>query len=246
LEKLRILLLDNNEKELEVYGKICRTICGNLGYESDIRVYNNNQQLLFDMGDPYFMHCVNIIIIEPDSSNNAIARTIRKMDYRGTILYLSKTVSVDISIQAFDAKVSNYMHKGVEHLPRFKNVFEQAIHDAEDLWHEFILVSKGGECKRIEIRDIRYIESYGNDLTIHYVGGEFTFRSSFANIKERLPENLFLKVHKSFLVSAAFVKVISYESLSLDDGTKIPVGRTGYPALKAAVGLGTEKQIAGQ
>ena len=78
------------------------------------------------MGDPYFMNCVNIIIIEPDLSNDAIAQTIRKMDYRGIILYLSKTVTVNLSIQAFDAKVSNYLHKGMEHLPRFKNVFEQA------------------------------------------------------------------------------------------------------------------------
>ena len=243
MEKLRILLLDNNEKELEVYGKICRTICGNLGYESDVRVYNNNQQLLFDMGDPYFMHCVNIIIIEPDLSNNATAQTIRKMDYRGIILYLSKTVTVNLSIQAFDAKVSNYLHKGVEHLPRFKSVFEQAVYDAEDLWSDFIFVKKGSECKRIEIRDIRYIESYGPELIIHYKRGEFVIRSTFADLKERLPENLFIQIHKSFLVSAAFIDMIGHEALFMDDGTQIPIGRGNYATLKAAVGIGTDKHV---
>jgi len=239
---MKIVLLDSNEQELEIYGKICRTICGNLGYQADIRIYTNNQQLLFDMGDPYFLHCVNVLIIEPASSNEAIAKTIRKMGYCGIILYLSKTDSFHFSIQAFDAKVSNYLHKGMEHLERFKNVFEQAIFDAEELWRDFILVSKGGECKRIELRDIRYIESYRNDLVVHYKGGQFAFRSTFADLKEKLPENLFIQVHKSFLVSAAFVSIISHDSLALDDGTQIPIGRGNYPALKSAVGLGTEKQ----
>ena|GEM_PF-989719 len=241
MEKLRILLIDVDEQELDVYGKVCRAICGNLGYQSDVRVYTNNQQLLFDMGDPYFLNTVNIIIIEPDSANEAIAATLRKMGYCGIILYLSQKDSFRFSIQAFDAKVSNYLHKGMEHLPRFKSVFEQAVFDAEQLWNDFILVSKGGECRRIELQDIRYIESYGHDLIIHYDGGEFAFRSTFADLKERLPENMFIQVHKSFLVSAMFVNLISHEALSLDDGTQIPIGRGNYPALKSAVGMGSNK-----
>ena len=243
MEKLRILLLDNDEQELEVYGKICRAICGNLGYQADVRVYNSNQQLLFDMGDPYFLHCINILIIEPVSSNEAIAKTTRNMGYQGIILYLSKKESFQFSVQAFDAKVSNYLQKGMEHLPRFKNVFEQAVFEAEDLWRDFILVSKGGECKRIELRDIRYIESFDHDLIIHYKGEEFAFRSTFTNLKNKLPEHLFVQVHKSFLVSVMFVNFISHDSLTLDDGTQIPVGRGNYSALKSAVGLEAEKQI---
>ena len=216
MEKLRILLIDNNERELEIYGKLCHAICSNLGYQSDVRVYTDNQQLLFDMGEPYFLHSVNILIIEPDSSNEAIAHTLRKMDYRGIILYLSKTDSFHFSMQAFDANVSNYLRKGMEHLPRFKNVFEQAVFDAEELWKDFILVSKGGECRRIELRDIRYIESYDHDLIVHYKGGEFAFRSTFADLRVRLPENVFIQVHKSFLVSAAFmIAVIPFRRRSL-------------------------------
>ena len=241
MEKLRILLIDADEQELDVYGKVCRAICGNLGYQSDVRVYTNNQQLLFDMGDPYFLNTINILIIEPDSANEAIAATLRKMGYGGIILYLSKKDSFRFSIQAFDAKVSNYLHKGMEHLPRFKSVFEQAVFDAEQLWDDFILVSKGGECRRIELQDIRYIESYGHDLIIHYKGGEFAFRSTFADLKERLPDNMFIQVHKSFLVSAMFVNFVSYESLALDDGTQIPIGRGNYSTLKSVIGMGSSK-----
>ena len=241
MDKLRILLLDSEEQELEVYGKVCRVICENLGHQSDVRVYNNNQKLLFDMGDPYFLYSVNILIIEPDASNEAIAQTVRQMGYFGIILYLSRTADFKFSIQAFDAKVSNYLHKGKEHLPRFKRVFEQAIEDAQALWHDFLVVAKGGECKCIELRDIYYIESFHNDLVIHYKGGEFTFRSTFASLKERLPEHIFIQVHKSFLVSVVFIHTISHESLCLNDGTQIPLGRGNYPALKAAVGAGADK-----
>ena len=238
MDKLRILLLDSDEQALELYGKLCRIVCEGLGFEADIRVYTNNQRLLFDMGDKYFMHSTSILVIEPQASNEAIAQTVRSMGYQGSILYLSSTLSPDNAFQAFDARVFNYLVKDKDCLPRFKTVFEETVREANTQRNEFILVKKNGECRRIDLKDVRYFESMDNDVVAHYNQTEFAFVSTFKELlEERLPPvHTFIQIHRSYLVSVPFINLINREQLSLDDGTVLPVGRTNYPALKAAMG----------
>ena len=240
MEKLHILLLDEDNKALDVYSRLCRVVCQNFGFEADIKAYNSNQRLLFDMGDTYFQNTVDILFIEPNSANEAIARTIRNRGYQNVILYLTQLGSLNHALQAFDAEVMNYLAKGKEHLPRFERVLGQAVEKAQELRKERILVRKHSEVRWIKIKDIRYFEAYSDNIVVHYGDGDsFEFLSSLTKLEQELLEGKFLRVHKSYMVAVAFISCISYEALTLDDGTEIPVGRRSWPALKAAVGQET-------
>ena len=237
MDHIRIVLLDSDKQALDAYGRLCRAICEKLGLSSDVRSYTDNQRLLFDMGNTHFLFTVNVLIIEPGNRNEAIAHAVRKMGYRGIILYLTESNSFDCCMQAFDSRVFNYVLKGANQLPRFKTVFEHAAREAIALRKEYLIVSKYGECRCIELKDIYYFESFNVNLIVHYNGGKFEFTSTFDELEQQIGTVPFIRIHKSYMVAVSLIRNISYEHLTLNDGTELPVGRTRYPALKQAVGM---------
>ena len=238
MDKIHIVLLDSDAQMLDIYGKLCRVVCDKLGLLSDVKAYTDAQNLLFDMGDTFFQSTVNIFIVDPDNHNEAVALAIRNVGYNSVILYLTDNASVECCMRAFDARAFNYLHKGPDHLPRFAAVFEKAIQEAVSLRSEYITVSKYGECRRIELKDIYYFESYNGNIIVNYTGGQFEFISTFEELEQQIGDSGFLRVHRSYLVAMAFIKNVSYDRLTLNNGTELPVGRTRYPALKQAVRMG--------
>lgn len=78
---------------------------------------------------------------------------------------------------------------------------------------------------RVSLADIRFIKGYGEYLQIHVVGkpSPLVTLSSFATIKERLPEN-FLQVHRSYIVNMNRVEQIERNRVIMDPENYIPVG----------------------
>ncbi|MDR1891847.1 MAG: LytTR family transcriptional regulator [Oscillospiraceae bacterium] len=235
MEKLKIVLLDNNPNELELYGRLCLAVAKQCGVQTEILPYAESQRLLFDMDDTCFNSSLSIFIVEPDGGNAAIPLTVRKTGYKGLILYLSRLCAEEYFLQAFDAKAFNFLKKGEPHMKRFYSVFEQTLKAAERLHREYIVVSGYGEYKQIQIGDIYYFESRDKLVTVHYGEGKFEFYSTLQKLEERLSDRGFIRVSRSFLVSLEAIHKPGYDKLILNDGTAIPVGRAYASALKAAV-----------
>ncbi len=77
---------------------------------------------------------------------------------------------------------------------------------------------------KIAVSDILYIESDKNYVTVVIENGKFCYLDSLKNWLEKLPENDFAQVHKSYIVNCRKVEKISGNLLFIE-ATKIPVGR---------------------
>jgi len=232
MEKLKIFMLDSNQAELNYYGNLCSNIAVKHGVQIELKLYANSQNLLFDLDDPYTMSTLSVLIVEPDSGYEAIPPTVRKMGYKGLIVYLSRLASEACYLQAFNAQAYQFIKKGEKHLQRFYTVFEQVLKAAESMYREYIVVSGYGEYKQIQINEIYYFEARDKLMTVHYTGGQFEFFSTLQRLEERLQDQGFVRVNKSYLVSMEHIHKYGYEKLVLNDGTEIAVGRSYYPALK--------------
>ena len=74
--------------------------------------------------------------------------------------------------------------------------------------------------------DIVYIEGLDDYVKIHLVdGSKITARISMKSILEKLPEALFMRVHRSFIISIKKIKSIQNKVLYLND-IEIPIGET--------------------
>ena len=81
---------------------------------------------------------------------------------------------------------------------------------------------------RIDTRRIRYIEGMGEYLKIHLDGEEAPVIVLYRmkNIEEELPQDRFLRIHRSYIIALDRVREARRNEVTLDDRTKLPVGES--------------------
>ena len=88
-------------------------------------------------------------------------------------------------------------------------------------------VKSGHMLQRIKILDIHWIHSDGNYCTIVTADKKYAVKISLTKIKQRLPEDYFVQIHRSYVVQTGLIRNIDLTSLEVfieDQG--IPLGRT--------------------
>lgn len=92
-------------------------------------------------------------------------------------------------------------------------------------YRDSLFVKVDHRLMRVEIPSIRYIKGYGEYLQIFIEDKSHPIvtLSSFASIKEKLPDN-FIQVHRSYIVNVNHIEVVDRKRIVMDKDTEIPVG----------------------
>ena len=88
---------------------------------------------------------------------------------------------------------------------------------------------------RVELARIRYVESMSEYLKI-WLRGEpapLVVLYSLKRLAEQLPEDRFLRIHRSYLVNLSEIREYTRSSVTLDGGLTLPVGDLYRPAFAA-------------
>ena len=89
---------------------------------------------------------------------------------------------------------------------------------------------------KIDIPTISVIEAKGDYILIKTDKQNYTVHSTLKKIEEKLPSDLFLKVHRSYVIN--FKKIIDIEDNSvLIEKDVIPVSRSNRPELMKRLNL---------
>ncbi|PKA82617.1 LytTR family two component transcriptional regulator [Ulvibacter sp. MAR_2010_11] len=89
---------------------------------------------------------------------------------------------------------------------------------------------------KIDIPTITLVEAKGDYILLKTEDKNYTVHSSLKKIQEKLPSDLFLKVHRSFLINTS--KIIDIEDNSVLIGKNvIPVSRSNRPELMRRLNL---------
>ena len=88
---------------------------------------------------------------------------------------------------------------------------------------------------RLETSRIRYVEGMGEYLKIHLDGEKMPMIVLFRmkNIADMLPQDSFQRIHKSYIVALDRVREARRGSVTLDDGTSLPVGDSYREAFRS-------------
>lgn len=97
--------------------------------------------------------------------------------------------------------------------------------EAPPLKLDYIFVKAEHRQIRISLADIKYIEGSNEYIVIHSVKDKpITTLMRMKNIETELPENFFMRVHRSFIVNLSHVKVIERNRIIFDEKIYIPIG----------------------
>ncbi|MBQ9195072.1 MAG: LytTR family transcriptional regulator [Bacteroidales bacterium] len=82
--------------------------------------------------------------------------------------------------------------------------------------------------------EIVYVESMSEYIKIHREGdaAPLVVLYSLKHLMEQLPAQQFMRIHRSYIISLAHIREASRTSVTLSDGTSLPVGEMYRPAFR--------------
>ena len=165
----------------------------------------------------------------------------------------------EFAIKAFDAHAIDYLLK-----PFSKARFETSIQKWKDQHNNIdsknktkvfletvskqpeeqlrVVVKTGSKIRIIPVHEIIFIEADDDYVRIHTADGSFLKKKTMQHFEEVLNQKEFVRVHRSYIVSIPQITRIetsekdTHEAV-LKNNQRIPLSKTGYPKLKAVLGL---------
>jgi DNA-binding LytR/AlgR family response regulator len=163
------------------------------------------------------------------------------------------TAYENYAIQAFEVNAIDYILKPVAKDRLFAAIDKAKIYiKRKELWEKErtgilkyvrnqeiskIALNTREEYKLLNVEEILWIEADGDYTSIHTADNTFLYNRNLKNLGSRLPKDLFLRVHRSYIVNLEKVtKMVSlgggrYE-LRMKDNKRIPVARRRARELK--------------
>ena len=91
-----------------------------------------------------------------------------------------------------------------------------------------VMFRQGSRAVLLPLEEISHIESDNRSVRVHTAGEVHTFSLSLAEAERLVPPGRFCRCHKSYLVNLDQVREVGRASVTLRDGTCLPVGRRYY------------------
>lgn len=144
------------------------------------------------------------------------------------------TAYAHYALEGFEVNAVDFLHK-----PYFYERFDRAMQKAEQ-WlrmHDLmnaaessarqLLLKSEYKNVKVSINTILYIESIGNYIKVHLADGTSVLsKMTLCNIEGQLPEDEFVRIHRSFLVARN--RITGYTRLEVilaKNGKRLPVGK---------------------
>lgn len=142
------------------------------------------------------------------------------------------------SKERFDKAIQKFLQSG-----NTKQVSGELLNDATRPIEEQqrIVVKSGNNIKILPAHEIIYIEAYDDYVKIHTSNDVYLKKKTMSHYETVLARD-FLRVHRSYLIPLAQITRIEvFEKNNhlaiLKNGSKIPLSRSGYAALKEKLGV---------
>jgi DNA-binding LytR/AlgR family response regulator len=131
----------------------------------------------------------------------------------GPPLIIFTTAYPQYAIEGFELDVMDYLLKPIS-FARFLRSIEkvQSYLKTKDnnvnISNEFFFIKCNGKIEKIFTADVIYIEAMANYVIIHTQQKKYITYITFSGICRSLPDNLFMRIHKSYMVAVSAIKTI--------------------------------------
>jgi len=155
-------------------------------------------------------------------------------------LFVLTTAYPEFALNAFELDAIDYLVKPITYEKFEKSVnktekYIKALQEPGDK-PEYVMVKTGNTIVKILLGDILYLEGRRDYVAIHTLANTVLTLQNLKDFEEYLPENNFLRIHKSYLVSTKKITSFTSTSVFIND-TRLPIGITYKSGLKMKIAL---------
>ncbi len=218
VDVIRCVAIDDEPLALQVISKFCNRI-GNI----ELLTYSDPLVGL-DVIRQTKPHIAFLDIEMENITGLAIARQLPE-----ETCFIFTTAYLDYALEGFELDAVDYLHKPFAY-SRFQTAIFKALRrlrldEAVDD-NRYILVKQDYNNVSIPLAEILYIEAMEGYVKIYRENGDCTVsRMILKNIGSQLPEQDFIRIHRSFIVQKSKIKSFNKREIELRTGKLLPIGR---------------------
>lgn len=177
-------------------------------------------------------HSVDLLFIDIQMPDLTGLEVISHLDNKPALIFT--TAYSEYALEGFKANAIDYLLKPIDY-----SDFLKAANKAKE-WifaknrvpvdihtnQEFLFIKSEHKLIRINFNEIKYIQGMSAYVQIHLVSGRpIMSLLSLKALEAKLPANMFMRVHKSYIVNLQKIKVIERHEILYDNGVIIPVSQ---------------------
>lgn len=159
----------------------------------------------------------------PGMNGVELARTLRSRSETVQIIFI--TGFPDYISQGYDVSALHYLLKPVDPQKLFEVLDCAAKAYGEKGEPETVIFRSGTENIKLKMSGIEYIAALGHTTAVKAGGKTYDLNVSISEAEKMLGDG-FIRCHRSYIVGLKYVSSVSGDSVTLDDGTKLPVSRS--------------------
>jgi two-component system, LytTR family, response regulator len=133
----------------------------------------------------------------------------------------------DYAYEGYELNVVDYLLKPIPYdrfiraVDKFLQIESRKTGDPAN--EKFIYLNINKKVHKILINEIVYVESIKDYLSIHTLSGDLVAKHTISSFELLLPENEFVRIHRSFIVSIGKIKRFNAQSIEIGK-KELPIG----------------------
>lgn len=173
-------------------------------------------------------------IVMPMLSGIELGKEIRKKDQTVQIIFCTSEPS--FALEAYDANPTHYLLKPLTEA-RFYQAMDLAFRKIGETAQDTVTIKTRTGYQTLDVDEIIYIE-YVNHAVRFVMRREVewittTIKGNFKDyVSSLINKDTFIKPHMSYVVNMAWVRKVSSEGFTMENGDLIPISRNQYGAIR--------------
>ncbi len=131
------------------------------------------------------------------------------------------------ALDAFDLNVVDYLVKPIS-LDRCMKAISKVSKNLKrnsltNVGKDFLFIKKNSVLEKVLIKDILWIEAFGDYTKINTKDQRFIIHSTLKSLEDKLPADKFVRSHRSYIIQIDSVKMVEDTTAYIND-VSIPIG----------------------
>jgi two-component system LytT family response regulator len=164
------------------------------------------------------IHKIDLLLLDIEMPGISGIELVKGLsEKRPLIIFISS--KKDYAVTAFDLNVVDFITK-----PITPDRFLKAINKAKEIYSlsslvlgnhqdDFVFIRDSGVIRRIKLDEINYLEAKGDYVKIYSDEKIYSIHSSLKSIEDKLPGNIFIRVHRSFIINVGKIDTLEGSTL---------------------------------
>lgn len=184
---------------------------------------------------------VDIILLDIEMPGMTGIELTRNLGNKKPIIIFT-TSKKEYAAEAFELNVADYIVKPVtparfiQAIDKAREVLQSNTEEVKMDADEFIFIRDSNIVRRLKLDDILFAEAMGDYVKLHTLQKFYAIHTTLKTVEDRLPESMFIRVHRSYIVAIKKIDTIQDGALVINS-KPVPVADAYRAALNKRMNI---------